>query len=302
MQKSRRFLWLGLFLIASIPQTLPGQSTKLEFPTLSSAVGNMTSSQYHLRFIAGQNTPVMQGESENFRLSAGFMALSGDLGPAQSVVARVNCPSSMPAACPVTISLSAFVDPGLGEKLGSFTARLQWDAPTLDYTGNSGLMSGYTGLVNTDSVSAGVLLFNGANSTGRDSLISLLQIDFNTAGAAGDSGSINLSFSAMAAAGTFRDLLPDLTVQGCDFTITEAGLLGDVNGDGLVNSTDALIVLSHDVGFEVPDDIRARIDSGIGDTNADGLTNSTDALIILSFDVGFEVPFPLGTKFCPGGA
>jgi hypothetical protein len=36
-----------------------------------------------------------------------------------------------------------------------------------------------------------------------------------------------------------------------------------------------------------------------GDVNGDGLVNSTDALIILSFDVGMSVPYPVGTGACP---
>ena len=67
-------------------------------------------------------------------------------------------------------------------------------------------------------------------------------------------------------------------------------LLGDVNSDGAVNSTDALIVLSADADM----DTLASCPMNYGDTNADGLVNSTDALIILSYDVHFTVPFPVG--------
>ncbi len=72
-------------------------------------------------------------------------------------------------------------------------------------------------------------------------------------------------------------------------------LLGDVNGDGIVNSTDALIILSGDVGIPITQFCPARC----GDVNGDSLVNSTDALIILSFDVGMSVPFPVGQPGCP---
>ena len=36
-----------------------------------------------------------------------------------------------------------------------------------------------------------------------------------------------------------------------------------------------------------------------GDVNDDGLVNSTDALIILSYDAGMSVSFPVGTGACP---
>ncbi len=38
-----------------------------------------------------------------------------------------------------------------------------------------------------------------------------------------------------------------------------------------------------------------------GDVNADGLVNSTDALIILTFDAGSTVSFPIGQPGCPSG-
>jgi hypothetical protein len=72
-------------------------------------------------------------------------------------------------------------------------------------------------------------------------------------------------------------------------------ILGDVNGDGTVNSTDALIVLSGDVGI----DISQFCPANCGDVNDDGLVNSTDALIILSYDVGMSTPFPVGEQGCP---
>jgi hypothetical protein len=71
--------------------------------------------------------------------------------------------------------------------------------------------------------------------------------------------------------------------------------LGGVNSDGQVNSTDALIILSADVGM----DTSSFCPMNCGDVNGDGAVNSTDALIILSYDVGMSVPYPLGTGACP---
>ncbi len=74
-----------------------------------------------------------------------------------------------------------------------------------------------------------------------------------------------------------------------------ASTLGGVNDDGLVNSTDALIILSADVGL----DTSQFCPMNCGDVNADGQVDSTDALIVLSYDAGLTVPFPLGTGACP---
>jgi hypothetical protein len=67
-------------------------------------------------------------------------------------------------------------------------------------------------------------------------------------------------------------------------------LLGDVNKDGKVNSTDALIVLSADAAISTTQ----FCPMNYGDVNGDGYVNSTDALIILSYDAAMSVPFPLG--------
>ena len=73
--------------------------------------------------------------------------------------------------------------------------------------------------------------------------------------------------------------------------------LGGVNGDGAVNSTDALIILSADVGISTSQ----YCPMNCGDVNGDGYVNSTDALIILSYDVGMSVPYPVGTGACSSG-
>ena len=72
-------------------------------------------------------------------------------------------------------------------------------------------------------------------------------------------------------------------------------VLGDVNNDGLANSTDALIVLKGDVGL----DISSHCPMNCGDVNGDGFVNSTDALLILKYDVGLTIAFPVGGAGCP---
>ena len=74
------------------------------------------------------------------------------------------------------------------------------------------------------------------------------------------------------------------------FRVISSTILGDVNGDSLVNSTDALIILSGDVGIR----ILPYCPTLCGDVNGDSLVNSTDALVILSYDIGLSVPFQVG--------
>lgn len=77
--------------------------------------------------------------------------------------------------------------------------------------------------------------------------------------------------------------------------IEAASILGDVNGNEVVDSTDALIILSGDVGINISQFCPVNC----GDVNGDGKANSTDALIILSYDVGISVSFPIGETECP---
>ena len=96
-------------------------------------------------------------------------------------------------------------------------------------------------------------------------------------------------------ASTSVTMSADQTVTAHFIQQTPGTKSGDMNGDGLMNSTDALIILSCDVGF----DVSRFCPTNCGDVNGDGLINSTDALIILSFDVGMLVPFPVGEEGCP---
>lgn len=65
------------------------------------------------------------------------------------------------------------------------------------------------------------------------------------------------------------------------FTTHASDPNGDINGDGKVNSMDALIVLQYSVGLSV--DIK---NFRAGDVNGDMILNSVDALIILQVSVG----------------
>jgi hypothetical protein len=87
----------------------------------------------------------------------------------------------------------------------------------------------------------------------------------------------------------------DKTVTAHFTEVTPSDISGDVNGDDTVNSTDALVILSCDVGINTSQ----FCPMNCGDINADGAVNSTDALIILSHDVGMTVPFPVGEPGCP---
>ncbi len=177
-----------------------------------------------------------------------------------------------------------------GAKLGSFTGSLAWDPAVLSYVSNSGPLGGFTGAVNAGS---GSLSFNGANSSGATGNTVVYQVTFNAVGAG--TSVLDLGYTVMAAATTFANLLPQLAITDGQVVVSADRVLGDVNGDGAANSTDALIVLSADADM----DTAAFCPMNCGDANGDGLVNSTDALIILSYDALMSVQFPVGTAACP---
>jgi hypothetical protein len=190
----------------------------------------------------------------------------------------------------INIDMSGAAAPD--NKLGSFTGSLAWNPAVLSYSSNSGPLGGFTGAVNTANVGSGQVSFNGANATGTTGNVVVLQITFNAVGAG--TSTLNLEYAAMAAATTFADLTPILTVTDGQVVVS-IGALGDVNGEGAADSTDALIIMSADVGLSTSQ----FCPMNCGDVNGDGLVNSTDALIVLSFDAGMSVPYNLETGACP---
>jgi len=214
--------------------------------------------------------------------------------------AAANCLSSLPKDCTVTISITIdMTGTSPAQLLSSLSGSLSWNPTVLGYASHSGLQSGFTGTVNTTAVPSGRISFSGMNATGVGDTVRILDVTFEVSGTAGASNLFDLDFTAMFSAGTAVNLLPILAVNDCNATVANAGLLGDVNGDGAVNSTDALILLAYDASLPIAPPFLSRIMQGYGDVDGNRATNSTDALAILSFDVSLPVPFPIGQAFCP---
>jgi len=112
----------------------------------------------------------------------------------------------------VTVSVDMTDSPSPNDKLGSFTASLKWDTLAVSYVGNSGVASGFTGVVNDQNASSGMLIFNGANINGATGAFSLITVDFVAIGSSGYSSMVDLEYSAMAST-AFADLLPVLAVR-----------------------------------------------------------------------------------------
>lgn len=81
----------------------------------------------------------------------------------------------------------------------------------------------------------------------------------------------------------FISVLSALSIAAALSVGSSAALLGDVNNDGKINSTDALCVLQYSVGITVK-----NFDELNADVTKDGQINSADALKILRISVGLE--------------
>ena len=126
--------------------------------------------------------------------------------------------------------------------LGSYTASLTWDPDILSYVSYSGAPpTGFAGDVNVSNVATGSLVFNGANATGAAGKTDTIRIVFDAV--AVGSTTLDLSYSAMAAAFTFENLLPFLTINDAEVTPIEPGVMLTVSkvglGDGRVTSVPA---------------------------------------------------------------
>jgi Divergent InlB B-repeat domain/Calcineurin-like phosphoesterase len=102
--------------------------------------------------------------------------------------------------------------------------------------------------------------------------------------------------AAPGSASTTVTMNASKTVTANFIPVVTGSVSGDFNGDDVINSTDALIVLLCDAGIT---SIAQYCPCNCGDANGDGIVNSTDALIILLYDAGISVPYPVGSGNCP---
>ncbi len=247
-------------------------------------------------------------------------------GTQENVVSTVIPSATTPAggetlSVDIQIDMSSMSPPD--SLLGSFTATLSWDPAVLSYLSDSGILSGFLGNVNVDTV-AGTASFNGVNVNGVGGIFSVLQIEFTVTGNTGDLSPLNLSYSALLAAGSFTNLLPALVVHDATITVQEPsdilisipddlqGAAGDtvdvpvsltLNGN-LVESLGAAVKASggqlsfvgfvtgpivpgsfFDVSSPAPDSVRIGFfNAGSGPIAQDGL------LVTLQFAVAIDAP------------
>ena len=135
-----------------------------------------------------------------------------------SVVSSVT-PSSATPSVGGTMVATIYVDmtgAPSGTKLGSFDGKLTWNTAVLSYSSSAlqGVFAG--GVVNEANIAAGNIAFSSAASAGATGNITILTVTFNVVGAG--TSPLTLGYTSMAAATTFTDLLPILTIHNSSVT------------------------------------------------------------------------------------
>ena len=162
------------------------------------------------------------------------------------------------------------------ENIGNMDLSLEYDPAVLTPTDvNSGAITSdsllvhniETGIINVSLVDQSE---NGINGEG-----SIATVLFNVTGEIGDSSTLIITASANNVNGNEIDL----EIMNALFSVQDVDTLkGDVNGDGKINSADALLALKMAVGI-IQEDL-------VADMNDDGKVTSIDAAEIL--DTGTE--------------
>lgn len=84
-----------------------------------------------------------------------------------------------------------------------------------------------------------------------------------------------------------------MAVNALPMAAGEKQLMGDVNADGAVNTTDARMVLQYAVGKLADSELNLQL----ADVSADAEVNTTDARLILQYAVGKIAEFPSGNEY-----
>ncbi len=197
---------------------------------------------------------------------------------AQAITARVDLSDGQPQSGD-EVEVEVVVDlSDVSDKLGAYSAKLVWDADVLRFMevadGETAAFAGPQ-----TNASAGQLLFSNFSTGGAGGLLSLIKVKFEVVGEAGERTALTLSFTALDAASTFKNLLPQLQVQlqsepNTSIVIRSSGAVEpspDVDGDGNVGFRDFVLFAQAfgfsqgEAGFQAVVDLDGSGDIGFRD-------------------------------------
>ena len=151
----------------------------------------------------------------------------------------------------ITVTVNIDMTSAPSYSLGNYTGTLEWNTSVLTYISNSGAPpSGFTGIVNTEDVGTGIITFNGANVSGANDNIIVVEVTFDVDGTGYTL--LDLEFSVMGTTvpqGSLN-LIPILTTNDGSVMV-EGGGIGAVTLDAVSSVTDDGVnplTFSHTVG------------------------------------------------------
>jgi len=152
----------------------------------------------------------------------------------------------------------------------------------------TGLGSRYPLVKQTDNTDQGELTVSYVNTKGIEGTLEIMNLIFKVIGAGGSRGDVRINMTSMSSTETFTNLLPMTEVTPLHFMIVDTAIWGDVDNNEHVQNRDAFIIMTHSVGRDVGDYLSAVL--ARGDVNADGAVNTTDALICKSYSIDPDNP------------
>ncbi|HTI06272.1 MAG TPA: hypothetical protein VL549_13225 [Gemmatimonadales bacterium] len=210
----------------------------------------------------------------------GAFAQTGTRLPVQ-FVASGDSVFAVPSGGSLALVVASQYD-GSGSGLDSFAVRVHYDPTRFTYVSATKLCTNLGPALNVSTGSAFVDVST-ASCTSPYFGEPLFRITFQLAGGVTDGAWFSLeTLSLRDNVGIDRTADGVLDVaQACH----ASGMWGDLDGDGIVNSRDALATLSAAVGLPVPPQFDV---AGRGDVDADGQVTSRDALAMLSASIGLS--------------
>ena len=91
--------------------------------------------------------------------------------------------------------------------MGSLSASITWNPGTVEYTGNAGLLNGFSGNTDTVDVENGMLKLNIENSSGKAGMFAVIDLLFKIIGEPGEVTDFDISVSEITSAVSQVDLL-----------------------------------------------------------------------------------------------
>ena len=227
----------------------------------ASAVAALALAQFYASPAAAQSIPVSAGSNASSLVGVDFLL-------------------------PIEIDMSQRTD-----TLQSFALTLRWNASVLELVGGG---PGKFGPVdaNEDLAAQGELKVTGTNTTSIGGLFSVAVVRMRPL--LGDTTTFEISVEQLTAKTSLADLTPDVVLTNRSYC-PALGRWGDPDGNGVINTRDALIALSAAVGLDV-----SQFNAAMADVDGDGLTQAVDALIILSRALGIDVSGSRLFSIAPG--